>query len=258
MALNKVEICGVNTSRLPILTNEEKELLFEKIKKGDKEARELYIKGNLRLVLSVIKRFSGSNENADDLFQIGCIGLMKAIDNFDTTLQVKFSTYAVPMIIGEIRRYPRDNSTIRVSRSLRDTVYKAIYARENYLKNNLREPTIMEIASEIGMGKEEIVYALDAIQSPMSLYEPVYTEGGDTLYVMDQVSDKKNKEENWVENLALQDAMNRLNTRERHIVNLRFYEGKTQMEVAQEIGISQAQVSRLEKNALRVMRNYLR
>lgn len=258
MALNKVEICGVNTSRLPVLTNEEKELLFEKIKKGDKEARELYIKGNLRLVLSVIKRFSGSNENADDLFQIGCIGLMKAIDNFDTTLQVKFSTYAVPMIIGEIRRYLRDNSTIRVSRSLRDTAYKAIYARENYLKNNLREPTIMEIAAEIGMEKEEIVYALDAIQSPMSLYEPVYTEGGDTLYVMDQVSDKKNKEENWVENLALQDAMNRLNDRERHIVNLRFYEGKTQMEVAQEIGISQAQVSRLEKNALRVMRNYLR
>ena len=258
MALNKVEICGVNTSRLPVLTNEEKELLFEKIKKGDKEARELYIKGNLRLVLSVIKRFSGSNENADDLFQIGCIGLMKAIDNFDTTLQVKFSTYAVPMIIGEIRRYLRDNSTIRVSRSLRDTAYKAIYARENYLKNNLREPTIMEIASEIGMEKAEIVYALDAIQSPMSLYEPVYTEGGDTLYVMDQVSDKKNKEENWVENLALQDAMNRLNDRERHIVNLRFYEGKTQMEVAQEIGISQAQVSRLEKNALRVMRNYLR
>lgn len=258
MALNKVEICGVNTSRLPVLTNEEKELLFEKIKKGDKEARELYIKGNLRLVLSVIKRFSGSNENADDLFQIGCIGLMKAIDNFDTTLQVKFSTYAVPMIIGEIRRYLRDNSTIRVSRSLRDTAYKAIYARENYLKNNLREPTIMEIALEIGMEKEEIVYALDAIQSPMSLYEPVYTEGGDTLYVMDQVSDKKNKEENWVENLALQDAMNRLNDRERHIVNLRFYEGKTQMEVAQEIGISQAQVSRLEKNALRVMRNYLR
>lgn len=258
MALNKVEICGVNTSRLPVLTNEEKELLFEKIKKGDKEARELYIKGNLRLVLSVIKRFSGSNENADDLFQIGCIGLMKAIDNFDTTLQVKFSTYAVPMIIGEIRRYLRDNSTIRVSRSLRDTAYKAIYARENYLKNNLREPTIMEIASEIGMEKKEIVYALDAIQSPMSLYEPVYTEGGDTLYVMDQVSDKKNKEENWVENLALQDAMNRLNDRERHIVNLRFYEGKTQMEVAHEIGISQAQVSRLEKNALRVMRNYLR
>lgn len=258
MALNKVEICGVNTAKLPVLTNEEKELLFEKIKNGDKEARELYIKGNLRLVLSVIKRFSSSNENADDLFQIGCIGLMKAIDNFDTTLHVKFSTYAVPMIIGEIRRYLRDNNSIRVSRSLRDIAYKAIYARENYVKKNLREPDITEIASEIGINKEEIVYALDAIQSPMSLYEPVYTEGGDTLYVMDQVSDKKNREENWVENLALGEAMERLNARERHIIDLRFYEGKTQMEVAREIGISQAQVSRLEKNALRTMRNYLR
>ena len=258
MALNKVEICGVNTAKLPVLTNEEKELLFEKIKNGDKEARELYIKGNLRVVLSVIKRFSSSNENADDLFQIGCIGLMKAIDNFDTTLHVKFSTYAVPMIIGEIRRYLRDNNSIRVSRSLRDIAYKAIYARENYVKKNLREPDITEIASEIGINKEEIVYALDAIQSPMSLYEPVYTEGGDTLYVMDQVSDKKNREENWVENLALGEAMERLNARERHIIDLRFYEGKTQMEVAREIGISQAQVSRLEKNALKTMRNYLR
>ena len=258
MVQGKVEICGVNTSKLPVVKSTQQDQFFERIKQGDEQARQEYIEGNLRLVLSVIKRFAGSNENVDDLFQIGCIGLIKAIDNFDTTLQVKFSTYAVPMIIGEIRRYLRDNSTIRVSRSLRDTAYKAIYARENYLKNNLREPTIMEIASEIGMEKEEIVYALDAIQSPMSLYEPVYTEGGDTLYVMDQVSDKKNKEENWVENLALQDAMNRLNDRERHIVNLRFYEGKTQMEVAQEIGISQAQVSRLEKNALRVMRNYLR
>ena len=258
MALNKLEICGVNTSKLPVLTNEEKELLFEKIKNGDKEARELYIKGNLRLVLSVIKRFSSSNENADDLFQIGCLGLMKAIDNFDTTLHVKFSTYAVPMIIGEIRRYLRDNNSIRVSRSLRDIAYKAIYARENYVKKNLREPDITEIASEIGINKEEIVYALDAIQSPMSLYEPVYTEGGDTLYVMDQVSDKKNREENWVENLALGEAMERLNARERHIIDLRFYEGKTQMEVAREIGISQAQVSRLEKNALKTMRNYLR
>ena len=258
MALNKVEICGVNTAKLPVLTNEEKELLFEKIKNGDKDARELYIKGNLRLVLSVIKRFSSSNENADDLFKIGCIGLMKAIDNFDTTLHVKFSTYAVPMIIGEIRRYLRDNNSIRVSRSLRDIAYKAIYAKENYVKKNLREPDITEIASEIGINKEEIVYALDAIQSPMSLYEPVYTEGGDTLYVMDQVSDKKNREENWVENLALGEAMERLNERERHIIDLRFYEGKTQMEVAQEIGISQAQVSRLEKNALRTMRNYLR
>ena len=258
MALNKVEICGVNTAKLPTLTNEEKELLFERIKNGDKEARELYIKGNLRLVLSVIKRFGSSNENADDLFQIGCIGLMKAIDNFDTTLNVRFSTYAVPMIIGEIRRYLRDNSAIRVSRSLRDIAYKAIYARENYVKTNLKEPTIMEIAKETGISKEEIVYALDAIQSPMSLYEPVYTDGGDTLYVMDQVSDKKNREENWVENLALQDAVARLSQREQHIIELRFFEGKTQMEVAEEIGISQAQVSRLEKNALKTMRNYLR
>jgi RNA polymerase sporulation-specific sigma factor len=258
MALNKVEICGVNTAKLPILTNEEKELLFEKIKDGDRQARELYIKGNLRLVLSVIKRFGSSNENADDLFQIGCIGLIKAIDNFDTTLNVKFSTYAVPMIIGEIRRYLRDNNAIRVSRSLRDIAYKAIYAKESYVKKNMKEPTIMEIASEIGIDKEEIVYALDAIQSPMSLYEPVYTEGGDALYVMDQVSDKKNKEENWIEKLALRDAMDKLNQRERYIINLRFFEGKTQMEVAREIGISQAQVSRLEKNALKSMRSYLR
>ena len=257
MTLNKVEICGVNTAKLPVLSNEEKELLFERIKQGDPEARELYIKGNLRLVLSVIRRFGSSNENADDLFQIGCVGLIKAIDNFDTTLNVKFSTYAVPMIIGEIRRYLRDNNAIRVSRSLRDIAYKAIYAKENYMRQNLREPTIMEIASEIGIDKEEIVYALDAIQSPVSLYEPVYTEGGDTLYVMDQVSDKKNKEENWVENLALRDAIHRLNDRERQIIHLRFFEGKTQMEVANEIGISQAQVSRLEKNALKSMRNYL-
>ncbi|HIS81292.1 MAG TPA: RNA polymerase sporulation sigma factor SigG [Candidatus Scatomonas merdavium] len=257
MAFNKVEICGINTSRLPVLTNEEKDILFRKIKEGDRKARETYIKGNLRLVLSVIKRFSGSSENADDLFQIGCIGLMKAIDNFDTSLGVKFSTYAVPMIIGEIRRYLRDNNSIRVSRSLRDTAYKAIYAREIYVKKNLREPTIMEIAEEIGIDKEDIVYALDAIQSPMSLFEPVYTEGGDTLYVMDQISDKKNREENWVQDLALQDAIARLNPREKHIIELRFFEGRTQMEVAAEIGISQAQVSRLEKNALKTMRNYL-
>lgn len=258
MALNKVEICGVNTAKLPLLTNEEKETLFEKIKQGDKEARELYIKGNLRLVLSVIKRFGSSNENADDLFQIGCIGLMKAIDNFDSSLNVKFSTYAVPMIIGEIRRYLRDNNSIRVSRSLRDTAYKAIYAREGYLKKNLKEPTINEIAEEIGISKEDIVYAMDAIQTPMSLYDPVYTEGGDTLYVMDQISDKKNKEENWVEVIALNEAVKKLSDRERHIIELRFYQGKTQMEVAQEIEISQAQVSRLEKNALRTLRNELR
>lgn len=257
MALNKVEICGVNTAKLPILSNDEKVELFKRIKEGDQEAREKYIKGNLRLVLSVIKRFSASNENADDLFQIGCIGLMKAIDNFNTELNVKFSTYAVPMIIGEIRRYLRDNNAIRVSRSLRDTAYKAIYAKENYVKKNLREPTIMEIAEEIGIDKEEIVYALDAIQSPVSLYDPVYSEGGDTLYVMDQISDKKNKEENWVEDLALKEAINRLGEREKHIIELRFFGGKTQMEVAEEIGISQAQVSRLEKNALKSMKNYL-
>lgn len=258
MALNKVEICGVNTSKLPILSNEEKDELFRRIKQGDKEAREQYIKGNLRLVLSVIKRFSGSNENADDLFQIGCIGLIKAIDNFNTELDVKFSTYAVPMIIGEIRRYLRDYNSIRVSRSLRDIAYKAIYAKEHYLKEHLKEPTIDEIAKEIHIEKEMIVYALDAIQNPVSLYEPVYTEGGDTLYVMDQISDRKNREENWIENLSLQNAMERLGSRERKIVELRYFQGKTQMEVSEEIGISQAQVSRLEKNALRTMKNYLR
>ena len=257
MAFNKVEICGINTSRLPVLNRAEKEDLLRRIQEGAAEAREAYIKGNLRRVLSVIKRFSASAENADDLFQIGCIGLMKAIDNFDLSLGVQFSTYAVPMIIGEIRRYLRDNNSIRVSRSLRDTAYKAIYARETYVKNNLREPTITEIAEETGISKEDIVYALDAIQSPMSLYEPVYTEGGDTLYVMDQISDKKNREENWVQDLALQDAISRLNPREKYIIRLRFFEGRTQMEVAAEIGISQAQVSRLEKSALRAMRSYL-
>ena len=258
MALNKVEICGVNTSELPVLKPEEKEELFRRIKEGDKEAREQYIKGNLRLVLSVIRRFQNSNENADDLFQIGCIGLMKAVDNFDDTLNVKFSTYAVPMIIGEIRRYLRDYNSIRVSRSLRDIAYKAIYTKENMIKKNLKEPTIDEIADEIGIEKEMIVYALDAIQSPVSLFEPVYSEGGDTLYVMDQISDQKNKEDHWLENLSLREAMNRLNQREKHIIEMRFYEGRTQMEVADEIGISQAQVSRLEKNALKTMKNYLR
>ena len=257
MALNKVEICGVNTSRLPVLTEDEKEFLFERIQKGDENARELYIKGNLRLVLSVIKRFASSSENVDDLFQIGCIGLMKAIDNFDTSLQVKFSTYAVPMIIGEIRRYLRDNNSIRVSRSLRDTAYKAIYARESYTKKYLKEPTIEEIAGEIGIPKEDVVYALDAIQSPVSLYEPVYAESGDTLYILDQISDKKNKEEKWVEEISLKAAIDRLADREHQIINMRYFEGKTQMEVAEEIQISQAQVSRLEKKALREMKNYL-
>jgi len=257
MALYKVEICGVNTSKLPLLKNSEKEELFRRIQQGDKEARELYIKGNLRLVLSIIQRFSNSNENVDDLFQIGCIGLMKAIDNFDVTQNVKFSTYAVPMIIGEIRRYLRDNNAIRVSRSLRDTAYKAIYAKEALVKKNEKEPTISEIAEEIGISKEDIVYALDAIQSPVSLYDPVYVEGGDALYIMDQVSDKKNREENWIEEIALKEAMSKLSPREHNIIKLRFFDGKTQMEVAQEINISQAQVSRLEKSALRNMRNYL-
>lgn len=257
MIQGKVEICGVNTSKLPLLKSEEKALLFQRIEAGDPKARETYIEGNLRLVLSVIKRFASSNENVDDLFQIGCIGLIKAIDNFDSSLNVKFSTYAVPMIIGEIRRFLRDNSSLRVSRSLKDTAYKAIYARETLTRKNMKEPSIEEIASEIGIAKEDIAYALDAIQNPMSLYEPIFTDGGDTLYVMDQISDKKNREENWIEHLSLSDAMNKLNHREHEIITLRFFEGKTQMEVADLIGISQAQVSRLEKNALRSMRNYL-
>lgn len=259
MALNKVMICGVNTSKLPLLTDEEKEALFARIDKGDMEAREQFIKGNLRLVLSVIQRFSGNNnESADDLFQVGCIGLIKAIDNFDRSLEVKFSTYAVPMIIGECKRYLRDNNAIRVSRSLRDIAYKAIYAKDMLMKRLDREPTIEEISEEIEIPKEDIVNALDAIATPMSLYEPVYQEGQDVLYLMDQVSDKKNKEDNWVENLSLREAMNRLDDREYNIIKLRFFEGKTQTEVADEISISQAQVSRLEKNALKTMRSYLR
>ena len=250
MQYSKVEICGVDTSKLRVLKEKEKLELLKKIREGDKSAREKLINGNLRLVLSVIQRFTNRGENLDDLFQVGVIGLIKAIDNFDTTLNVRFSTYAVPMIIGEIRRYLRDNSAMRVSRSLRDTAYKAIYAREGYMKKNLREPTINEIASEIGIAKEEIVYAMDAIQTPVSLFDPVYTEGGDSLYVMDQISDKKNKEENWVESISLREAVERLGERERHIIKLRFYEGKTQMEVANEVGISQAQVSRLEKGAI--------
>jgi len=193
----------------------------------------------------------------EDLFQIGTIGLIKAIDKFDLSFDVKFSTYAVPMILGEVRRYLRDNNSIRVSRSLRDKAYKAIYAKENLMKKNLREPTIMEIANEVGLSKEEITYAMDAIQTPVSLYEPVYTDGGDPLYVMDQISDKKNREENWIEQLSLSEAMKRLPERELHIIDMRFFEGKTQTEVAEEVGISQAQVSRLEKNALKTMRNYL-
>ena len=257
MAMYKVEICGVNTAKLPLLTDEEKKELFVKIQKGDKSAREQFIKGNLRLVLSIIQRFSGSGENIDDLFQIGCIGLMKAIDHFDVTLNVKFSTYAVPMIIGEIRRYLRDNNSIRVSRSIRDTAYKAIYTKELMMKDSDKEPTVEEIAEKLELAPEDIVFALDAIQSPVSLYEPVYAESGDTLYIMDQISDKKNKEDNWIEEISLKAAIDHLSGREHKIINMRYFEGKTQMEVAEEINISQAQVSRLEKKALRSMKNYL-
>lgn len=258
MAQYKVEICGINTSKLPLLSNEEKEELFKKIQQGDKSAREQYIKGNLRLVLSIIQRFHNSNENIDDLFQIGCIGLMKAIDNFDVTQDVKFSTYAVPMIIGEVRRYLRDNNAIRVSRSLRDIAYKAIYTKEAIMKKQDKEPTLEEISEVIDVPAEDISFALDAIQSPVSLYEPVYSEGGDTLYIMDQISDKKNRESSWVEHLSLKDALKSLPERENHIIKLRYFEGKTQMEVAEEIHISQAQVSRLEKNALGIMKHHLR
>ena len=257
MSSYKVEICGVNTSELPILKDEEKEALFDRIQKGDQEARKTYIEGNLRLVLSVIKRFHNHNENVDDLFQIGCIGLMKAIDNFDVNVGVKFSTYAVPMIVGEIRRYLRDNSSYRIPRSLRDIAYKAMQAKERLSKDSQKEPTLDEIAKESGIPAEDIVYALDAIQTPLSLFDPVYTDGGDTLYVMDQISDKKNKEDNWVEDLSLSDALSHLNKRDEQIIKLRFFEGKTQIEVADEIHISQAQVSRLEKNALENMYQYL-
>lgn len=257
MALNKVYLCGVNTSKLPVLSEEEKKRLFDRIEEGDARARQQFIEGNLRLVLSVVSRFNNSGENPDDLFQVGCIGLIKALDNFDRSLNVKFSTYAVPMIIGECRRYLRDNNSIRVSRSLRDIAYKAIYIKDILTKKNDREPSIVEIANEIDISPEDVTMALDAIATPASLYEPVYTDGGDTLYLMDQISDKKNKEEKWVDNLSLAAAMDHLNPRELDIIKLRYYHGKTQTEVAEEICISQAQVSRLEKNALKKMKNYL-
>jgi len=254
---NKVEICGVNTAKLPVLSNDEKVALFEKIKEGDKEARETFIGGNLRLVLSVIQRFNNRGENMDDLFQIGCIGLIKAIDNFDTSHNVKFSTYAVPMIIGEIRRYLRDNNQIRVSRSLRDIAYKALKAKEEYISKNTKEPTVDELSKILELPKEDIVFALESIQDPISLHEPAYNDGTDTIFVMDQVKDTKNTDEQWLENIALSDAMKRLSQREKHIISLRFFSGKTQMEVADEIGISQAQVSRLEKGALERMKKYI-
>ncbi|MDD3570162.1 MAG: RNA polymerase sporulation sigma factor SigG [Lachnospiraceae bacterium] len=257
MIYNKVEICGVNTSKLPILSNDEKKRLFELIQKGDKQARQDYIYGNLRLVLSVIQRFSNRGEQMDDLFQVGCIGLMKAIDNFDITQNVKFSTYAVPMIIGEVRRYLRDNNSIRVSRSIRDTAYKALQVKERLTSSLSREPKIEEIAKELDLPKEDVVMALDAIQDPVSLYEPVFHDSGDTLFIMDQIKDDKNGDNNWLENISISQAMNHLTDREKHILSLRFFDGKTQMEVSSEVGISQAQVSRLEKSALKHMRKYM-
>ena len=255
--ISKVEICGVNTSKLPMLSAQEKKELFEKIKKGDSHARETFIKGNLRLVLSVIGRFNNRGENVDDLFQVGCIGLIKAIDNFNTELDVQFSTYAVPMIIGEIRRYLRDNNSVRVSRSLRDIAYKALCVREKIIKETNREPSIEEIAKKIEVSKEEVSMALDAIQEPISLFEPVYHDGADAVFVMDQVADKKNVDEAWIERISLREAMTKLSDREKLIITLRFFRGKTQTEVAQEVGISQAQVSRLEKSAVQNMRKSL-
>jgi len=257
MLVNKVEICGVNTSKLPVLTNAQMRKLFQALKNGDPSARTQLINGNLRLVLSVIQRFANRGEYVDDLFQVGCIGLMKAIDNFDLAQNVKFSTYAVPMIIGEIRRYLRDNNPLRVSRSLRDMAYKALQVRETLINKYSREPSVNEIAKELNLPREEIVFALDAIQDPVSLFEPIYHDGGDPIFVMDQISDEKNHDQRWLEDIAIKDALNKLSERERLILTLRFYEGKTQMEVAEEIGISQAQVSRLEKAALVHMRKYL-
>ena len=251
---NKVEICGVDTSKIPVLTSKEKTELFIRIQNGDEEARNIFINGNLRLVLSVIKRFYGRGENVDDLFQVGCIGLIKAMDNFDLSQNVQFSTYAVPMIIGEIRRYLRDNNPIRVSRSVRDLAYKALAIKEKMIKEKLKEPTVEEIAKELGVDKEEIVFSLDAIQEPVSLQEPVYGDGTENLYVMDQVKDNKNTDEYWAENITILEAMKKLNEKEKMIINKRFFEGRTQVEVAEEIGISQAQVSRLEKSAIEHIR----
>lgn len=257
MLTGKVEICGVDTSKLPVLTNARMRELFDEIKAEKPGAREEFIRGNLRLVLSLIQRFHNRGEHVDDLFQVGCIGLIKAIDNFDTRHNVRFSTYAVPMIIGEIRRYLRDNNAIRVSRSLRDIAYKALHARTHLMNENSREPSIEEIAKVLDMPQESVVYALDAIQDPISLFEPVYHDGGDAVYVMDQIGDDKCLDENWLDGIAISEGMRRLNEREQRILQLRFFDGRTQMDVAEEIGISQAQVSRLEKSALKHMKKYI-
>ena len=250
----KVEICGVNTARLKVLKNEETMALLRKYQAGDQNARQQLIEGNLRLVLSVIQKFAGRGENVDDLFQVGCVGLIKAIDNFDINQPVRFSTYGVPMIIGEIRRYLRDNSAIRVSRSMRDTAYRVLQVRDRYLAEHQKEPTVEQIAQELEIPREEVVFAMDAIVDPVSLYEPVYSDGGDAICVMDQVRDTKNTDEDWTDRIALKEAMKRLDPRERRILSLRFYEGKTQMEVSAEVGISQAQVSRLEKGAINAIK----
>ena len=254
MYYNKVEICGVNTANLKVLTDEEKKTLLKKTKEGDEKAREELICGNIRLVLSIIQRFTNRKENMDDLFQVGCIGLVKAVDNFNTELDVKFSTYAVPMIIGEIRRYLRDNNSIRISRSVRDLAYRALQAREELTKEKEEEPDVEQIAKRLGESKETVVRAMEAIIEPISLYEPIYSEGGDAIYVMDQLSDSNSSEELWLENIVIREAMQKLTDRERSIINMRYYSNKTQMEIADEIGISQAQVSRLEKGALEHMK----
>lgn len=257
MIINKVEICGVNTSKLPVLKNAEMQRLFRSLQSGDYPCRDKLIQGNLRLVLSIIQRFTNRGEYVDDLFQVGCIGLMKAIDNFDLSQNVKFSTYAVPMIIGEIRRYLRDNNPIRVSRSLRDVAYRALQARDRLVGQLSREPSVIEIAKELELPQEDVVFALDAIQEPVSLFEPIYHDGGDPIFVMDQIGDEKNHETSWLESISIREAMARLSGREKHILALRFFEGKTQMEVADEIGISQAQVSRLEKGAMLHLRKHI-
>ena len=257
MVNRKVEICGVDTSKLPVLSNTVMRELFSKMRSGDRSAREKIISGNLRLVLSVIQRFSNRGENPDDLFQVGCIGLIKATDNFDLGQNVRFSTYAVPMIIGEVRRYLRDNNSLRVSRSLRDIAYKALQAKEQFINEHAREPKIAELAKMLELPEETITFAMDSIQDPISLYEPLYHDGGDPLLVMDQIGDDKSSDALWLEKVAISEAMKKIAPREKKIINMRFFQGRTQMEVASEIGISQAQVSRLEKNALMNLRKYV-
>ncbi|MBR5786154.1 MAG: RNA polymerase sporulation sigma factor SigG [Clostridia bacterium] len=257
MLINKVELCGVNTAKLPVLSSEEKKSLFNRILQGDLAAREQFIQGNLRLVLSVIQRFNNRGEPADDLFQVGCIGLIKAIDNFDVTQEVQFSTYAVPMIIGEVRRYLRDNNAIRVSRSLRDLAYKAMQMREDLFNKNNKEPTINELAKELGVDREELAMAIDSVQDTVSMFEPIFQDGTDTVCVMDQIRDNENIDSTWEQTITINEAMKKLPEREQMIINLRFFEGRTQTEIAEEIGISQAQISRLEKNALKHLRKFV-